>query len=162
MAAINDRALRIWQYCFGSPGSFNNLKVTDRLTSNEANVPGSFHSDVKYTVKDPEYFLQHYNANPIYPNWWIFVRTMTEGMIVNERLPASAQEDSWKDVNRLFGVFVACFHIFNRSMRLWYQEEINNVMRACDTIHNMIVESRQDLWGSVMEMLGLYGEAQLV
>lgn len=65
-----------------------------------------------------EYFLPYYLADRIYPNWRLFVKTITEGETAEERLFASEQKDIQKDVEREFGVLDAPFQILVRPSRL--------------------------------------------
>lgn len=159
LEAISDGELWIWHYFFGSPGSLNDINVLDHSTTVGAILAGKFPPDVKFVVNFVEYSLPYYLADRIYPNWRLFVKTITEGETPEERLFASAQEAIRKDVERAFGVLVARFHILARPSRLWYRRDIDNVMKACVIIHNMVVEARRDTYASGMAALGLFRDA---
>ena len=55
------------------------------------------------------------------------------------------QEACRKDVKRTFGVLQARFAAVANPSRLWSQEEMSLVMRACVILHNMIVQDERDL-----------------
>ena len=58
---------------------------------------------------------------------------------------AKAQEAARKDVERAFGVLQSRFAIVRGPTRIWDKETIGMIMRACVIMHNMIVESHNDL-----------------
>lgn len=103
--------------------------------------------------------MLYYLADGIYPDWAIFVKTISEGTTKKERNYAAAQEGIRKDIERAFGILVARFHILQRPSRLWYQEDIANIMKACIIMHNMIVESCRSSYDSDMSSLRFFEEA---
>ena len=50
----------------------------------------------------------------------------------------------WKDVERAFGVLQARFAIVCGSARFFFPETLQNIMKACIILHNMIIEDERD------------------
>ena len=50
-----------------------------------------------------------------------------------------------KDVERAFGVLQARFAIVYGPTRLFYSEMLQDIMKACVILHNMIIEDEQDV-----------------
>ena len=53
---------------------------------------------------------------------------------------AACQESARKDVERAFGVLQSRFAIVRGPARFWDQETLNDIMKACIIMHNMIIE----------------------
>ena len=53
---------------------------------------------------------------------------------------AQAQEANKKDVERAFGVLQARFAIVRGLARFFHTETLQDIMKACVILHNMIVE----------------------
>ena len=106
--------------------------------------------------------LPYFLADGIYPNWRIFVKTVTDGNTVAERLFAAAQEAVRKDVERALGVLVARLHILTRGCRLWYKRDMDNVMKKCVMIQNIVVEACRDKYESGMAALGMFDDTRSI
>jgi hypothetical protein len=64
-----------------------------------------------------------------------------------EKHLATCQEACRKDIERVFGVLVKQFQILQRPIISWYwQDIVLNIMDTCIIMHNMIVESRRELF----------------
>jgi hypothetical protein len=100
---------------------------------------------VQYTVNGRQYDMGYYLADKIYPEWAVFVKTITAPQTQEDKLYASMQEGARKDVECAFGVLQSRFDIVNRPSRLWKREDVINIMQACVILHNMIVEDEKDL-----------------
>jgi hypothetical protein len=134
--------LMIWHANFGLPGSHNDItilyhsNVFDDL-ANEREPPVEFH------VNGNIYSLGYYLADGIYPEWATLVKTIS-GPVSNKQKVFTAQQESCrKDVERAFGVLQAKWKIIHRPTRLWHQQTLNTIMRACVILHNMIVEDER-------------------
>ena len=49
-----------------------------------------------------------------------------------------------KDVERAFGVLQAWFAIVRGPVRFFYHETLQDIMKACVILHNMIIEDKRD------------------
>lgn len=83
-------------------------------------------------------------ADGIYPDWPIFVKTITNPTNPKEKLFAKMQEALRKDVERAFGILRKCWHILAYPARLWHLDVLKDVMDACIILHNMRIEYRTD------------------
>ncbi|XP_059649885.1 uncharacterized protein LOC132295593 [Cornus florida] len=54
------------------------------------------------------------------------------------------QESYRKDVERVFGALQARFAIVWGLARFWSHEDLNDIMKACIILHNMIIEDERD------------------
>ena len=88
--------------------------------------------------------MGYYLADGIYPLWATFVKTIPEPQGNKKKYFAKAQEACRKDVERAFGVLQSRFAIVRGPARLWDEESLGNIMRACIIMHNMIVEDERD------------------
>ena len=61
-----------------------------------------------------------------------------------KKLFAKAQEAYRKDVERAFGVLQARFAIVHGPVRFFYHETLQDIMKACIILHNMIIEDERD------------------
>jgi hypothetical protein len=96
--------------------------------------------------------MGYYLADRIYPEWAVFVKTMTAPQSVEDKLFALMQEGARKDVKCTFGVLQSRFDIVRRPARLWKQGDVINIMQACVILHNIIVEDEKE---SIREVLDL-------
>ncbi|XP_075662918.1 uncharacterized protein LOC142632380 [Castanea sativa] len=55
------------------------------------------------------------------------------------------QEANRKDVERAFGVLQARFAIVRGPARFFYSETLQDIMKACVILHNMIIEDKRDV-----------------
>jgi Plant transposon protein len=85
------------------------------------------------------YFL----CDSIYPRFRIFATTIGNPWTPRENLYASALEGARKSVERVFGVLFFRFHILYRPSRLWYKEDMADVVAACCIIHNIIIANSE-------------------
>jgi Plant transposon protein len=60
-----------------------------------------------------------------------------------EKLFAAHQEGARKAVERVFGVLFKLFSLLYRPSRLWFENDMNDIIRAAAIIHNMCVEHRK-------------------
>jgi Plant transposon protein len=88
--------------------------------------------------RDWNYFL----VDGIYPEWSIFVNTYSNPIEPKKRTFAKKQESTRKDIECAFGVLVQRFHVLQRPLRGWYQEDLVDIVHACVILHNMVVEER--------------------
>ncbi|KAI3664965.1 hypothetical protein L6452_43580 [Arctium lappa] len=55
------------------------------------------------------------------------------------------QESARKDVERAFGVLQSRWSIIKGPSRMWYKEQLRDIMHTCIILHNMIVEDEGDV-----------------
>ena len=145
MEAIASYDLWIWHAFFGLPGSLNDINVLDKspvfhdIESGEA-------PRVDFTVNGRQYNLAYYLADGIYPKWPVFVQSIQMPQGNKHQLFAEQQESCKKDVERAFGVLQARFAIVRQPPRMWDLDVLGKIMRACISLHNMIVEDERDTY----------------
>ena len=100
--------------------------------------------------------MGYYLADGIYPSWATFVKTIPEPQGNKKKYFAKAQEACRKDVERAFGVLQSRFAIVRGPARLWDEETLHNIMRACIIMHNMIVEDERDNYDYNFDDKGQY------
>ena len=74
---------------------------------------------VQYTVNGTQYDMGYYLADKIYPEWAVFVKTISASQMDEDKLFALMQEGAKKDVECAFGVLQSRFYIVRRPSRLW-------------------------------------------
>ena len=85
------------------------------------------------------YNIGYYLADGIYPDWATLIKTISAPISNKHKVYAERQEACRKDVEHGFGVLQARWKIFHSPARLWHQEDLNYIMRACIILHNMII-----------------------
>lgn len=73
--------------------------------------------------------MGYYLADKIYPEWAVFVKTISSPQTEKDKLFANQQESKRKDVERAFGVLQAHFDIVRRPARLWQRDTIANILQ---------------------------------
>jgi hypothetical protein len=86
------------------------------------------------------YFL----ADGIYPQWSTFVKTISAPLKAKKKHFARVQDACRKDVECAFGIFKARFSIVRGLVRFWDKATLNDIMKACIILHNMIIEDECD------------------
>ena len=151
LEAVATRDLRIWHAFFGTAGSQNDINVLNKSPLFIQAIKGEAPA-VHYNVNGTQYDMGYYLADKIYPEWAVFVKTVTAPQSAEDKLFALMQEGARKDVECAFGVLQSRFDIVRRPARLWKQGDVINIMQACVILHNMIVEDEKD---SIREVLDL-------
>ena len=95
---------------------------------------------VNISINGPDYTMGYYLANGIYPKWSTFVKKIPSPLGPKRKLFAKAQEAYRKDVERAFGVLQARFAIVRGLARFFYHETLQDIMKACIILYNMIIE----------------------
>jgi hypothetical protein len=86
----------------------------------------------------------YYLADSIYLSWVIFVKTVRNPIDEKCKGLLKEQEAARKDVERAFGVLQSGWASVGYSARTYCPKRMWNVMIACVTMHNMIVEKERD------------------
>lgn len=145
LEAIADDSCYLWFVNFGDPGSLNDINVLDKSSIVGALISGNL--DLKtepYTINGNTRDWMYFLADGIYPDWAIFVKTISRSSQrnKNDKRFAQKQEAFRKDIERAFGILVKKFHIIARPIRYWREETIRNLLYTCVILHNMVVEER--------------------
>ena len=61
-----------------------------------------------------------------------------------EKLLATMQESKQKDIERAFGILQSRFHIITVPCKLWSQDAMCTVMKACVILHNPVLDCERD------------------
>ncbi|XP_062209204.1 uncharacterized protein LOC133910985 [Phragmites australis] len=143
LEAVASHDLRIWHAFFGTPGSQNDINVLNKSPLFIQAIKGEAPT-VQYIVNGTQYDMGYYLADKIYPEWAVFVKTVTAPQSAEDKLFALMQEGARKDVECAFGVLQSRFDIVRRPAKLWKQADVINIMQACVILHNMIVEDEKE------------------
>ncbi|KAL0006319.1 hypothetical protein SO802_013880 [Lithocarpus litseifolius] len=144
LEAVASFDLWIWHAFFGLPGSNNDINVLERSPIFSELEQGRALA-VNYSINGHEYIMRYYLTDGIYPKWSTFVKTIPSPRGHKRKLFAKAQEANRKDVERAFGVLQARFAIVRGPARFFYSETLQDIMKACVILHNMIIEDKRDV-----------------
>ncbi|TVU13235.1 hypothetical protein EJB05_40770, partial [Eragrostis curvula] len=151
LEAVATKSLRIWHAFFGTAESQNDINVLNKLPLIIQAIKGETHT-IHYNVNGTQYDMGYYLADRIYPEWAVFVKTVSNPQSVEDKLYSSKQVGARKDVECVFGVLQARFDIVRRPTRLWKQADVINIMQACVILHNMIVEDEKESIRDVLDL----------
>jgi Plant transposon protein len=151
LEAIADHRRYIWQANFGDPGSLNDINVLDKSSILGALLTGDMSiKTAPYTINGNSRDWMYFLVDGIYPEWSIFVNTYTDPIDPKKRTFSKRQEAARKDIECTFGVFVQRFHVLQRPLRGWFQEDLVSIVHACVILHNMVVEAK---YGSIDDVV---------
>lgn len=77
-----------------------------------------------------------------HPEWAIFVAAFECKTDSRNRKFANAQERVRKDTECVFGITVQRFHIPQRPLRNWHQEDLSDLVKCCVILHSMTIVDR--------------------
>jgi hypothetical protein len=133
----------IWHAFFGLPGSHNDINVLEHSSVFTELAQGRA-PPVNYLINGHDYTMGYYLADGIYPQWSTFVKTISAPIEAKKKHFARVQEACRKDVECAFGILQARFSIVRGPARFWDQATLNDIMKACIILHNMIIEDERD------------------
>lgn len=139
LEAIATQDLRIWHAFFGMPGSCNDINVLDRSPLLLEYVR-EYSQRINFSINGQDYHQPYFLVDGIYPPLSNFVQTISQPQGEKRSYFVKMQEAVRKDVERCFGVLQARFSIIKQPCRLWSSSTMKEVMQACITLHNMIIE----------------------
>jgi len=144
METVCDEDLYIWHFFIGAPGSLNDLNVF-RISP--------LYFDVVEGVWPPKLFsfcvngrtrrLLYYLTDGVYSKYPFFVSPYPNPITPTEKSFNRLQEALRKDVERLYGVLTARFHILLHPGRFGSVEQMMLAGKAAAILHNMVVEQRR-------------------
>jgi hypothetical protein len=146
LEAVVDVNTYFWYIFWGEPGSLNDINILDKSSIVGAILTGKLDLKVvpTYVVNGTKRDWAYFLVDRMYPPCAILVATINNGISDKDWYFCGKQEGSRKDVlKRGFGVLVQQFEYIDRPTRLWYLEDIKNVVYTCVIIHNMVVEARR-------------------
>ncbi len=98
-----------------------------------------------FTINGHVYDQPYWLADGIYPAFACFVKSVRAPSNPKEANFAAAQEARRKDVERMFGMLQARWHILTTPCRLWSKDAMRDVVVTCCILHNMILEFEMDM-----------------
>nr|XP_023897389.1 uncharacterized protein LOC112009287 [Quercus suber] len=125
------------------PESNNDINVLERSHVFSELAQGHAPA-VNYSINGHDYTMGYYLTDDIYPQWSTFVKTIPRPLEAKRKLFAKVQEVYRKDVERAFGVLQAQFVIVRGPARFFYHETLQDIMKTCIILHNMIIEDERD------------------
>ncbi|XP_066162227.1 uncharacterized protein [Oryza sativa Japonica Group] len=143
LEAVASRDRWFWHAFFGSPGSHNDINVLQRSPLFAKLAEGQA-PKVNYSINGHDYTMGYYLADGIYPSWATLVKSIKLPQGNKRKYFSKAQEAARKDVEQAFGVLQARFAIVRGPARFWKALTLNQIMRACIIMNNMIVEDERD------------------
>ncbi|XP_057803396.1 uncharacterized protein LOC131018701 [Salvia miltiorrhiza] len=124
--------------------SNNDINVLNQSTLFNDVLQGQTPS-IPFTVNGTQYAHGYYLTDGIYPEWATFVKSFQHPQDPKRRKFKEMQEAARKDVERAFGVLQARWAMIRGPSRLWYKENITDIMYACIILHNMIIEDEGEM-----------------
>ena len=100
--------------------------------------------DFSFTVNGNTRTLLYYLVDGIYPRFAFFVAPYPNPQTRKQRTFNRLQEALRKDVERLFGILTARFHVMLHPCRLWSVPQMVLTTQTVAILHNMVVEARLD------------------
>ena len=143
LEAVASYDLWIWHAFFGLPSSNNDINEIER-THIFSNLAEGRAPAVNYSINGNNYTIGYYLVNDIYPKWSTFVKIIPAPLRQKEKLFVEAQKTHRKDVERAFKVLQARFAIVRGPTRFFHLEMLQDIMKACIILHNMIIEDERD------------------
>ncbi len=100
--------------------------------------------EVKFKVNGNVYKYPYWLADGIYPRLATFVIGFSCPAHPVDKNFTLWQESIRKDIERAFGVLQARWRIIAQPARHWDREILDDVVKCCVILHNMIVEEERD------------------
>jgi len=145
METVCDEDLWIWHLFVGCPGSHNDLNVLHvspiYLSVTKGEWPPRTFS---YTAKGTTPTLLYYLVDGIYPRIAFFVSPFPDPTTEVEVTFNRLQEAMREDVERLYAVLTARFHVAFHPAKYSTVEQMVTVTKAVAILHNMVTEKRRD------------------
>lgn len=145
LEAACDEDLWIWHWYVGAPGSFNDVNVFHESPLYLAITSGQWPPSLPYTINGRTRDIPYYLADGIYPRYAFLVTPYPQPVrTMQSRTFNRLQEAVRKDVERLYGVLTARFHIALHPARYRTVQQLTTTAKAIAILHNMTVEVRRE------------------
>jgi len=138
METICDEDLYIHHFFFGAPGSLNDLNVLDISPLSSDVCARVWPPSCPFSINGRPRIIPYYLVDGIYPKYPFFVAPYPIPVTSVEQAFNRLQEAVRKDVERLYAVMTARFHVALRPARAFYMANIATTARAVAIMHNMI------------------------
>jgi len=161
LEAVCSYNLHCWYCHVGLPGSNNDLNILDKGPFMFQYVNGAFPS-AQYVVNGHTYNLPYFLADGIYPDWTCFVKAISQPQGEKRQLFSALQEARRKDIERLFGVLQARWHILARPSLYWDEQTLQMIWKTCIILHNLIVAEETDANGELASHEYLHDDSAVV
>jgi len=143
--AICDEDTYIHHIFAGSPGSLNDINVLYQSPMYMDVITGKWPPrDFSFTVNGNTRTLLYYLVDGICPRFAFFVARYPNPQTLEQRTFNRLQEAVRKDVERLYGIFTAPFHVMLHPCRIWTVPQMVRTTQTVAILHNMVVEARRD------------------
>jgi len=143
MEVACDANLWIWHWCFGAPGSLNDVNVWERSSLLHEMTHGGIHEiNFQYIINGEIFSLLWLKVDLIYPLLARFVRALSLPITRIDREFTSWQESHRKEIERCLGVWEKKFHSVTHPCRLFKTDDIHYLVGGTMCLHNMMVEER--------------------
>lgn len=145
METVCDEDLWIWHFFVGCPGSYNDINVlhsSPLFTDISRGVWPPRNNE--FIINGRKRTMLYYLADGIYPPYAFFLCPYANPLDNKQKTMNRLQEALRKDVERLYGVLTARFHITLRPARFAAVPDLITVATAVAILHNMVVELRRD------------------
>jgi hypothetical protein len=144
MEVICDDFLRVCWLNFGAPGARNDAQIMNQR---------KFFNDLRtgqWPPACPEVDICGFKlkwfyllSGGIYPAVWYLMSSISSPRTLTEKLYAKQQEGARKAVERVFGVIFKRFRVMYQPSRLWHVEDMELIVKARVTLHNMTCEENK-------------------
>ncbi|XP_012839256.1 PREDICTED: uncharacterized protein LOC105959663 [Erythranthe guttata] len=104
-------------------------------------------TNIQFTINGRAYKQGYYLADGIYPRRSTIVQAIPDPQGRDKQLFTRLQEAYRKDVERTFGILQSRFEFITGPCRLWHNAQIDEVMKCCIFLHNIIVEDNHNQEG---------------
>jgi len=142
--AICDEDTWIYHIFAGSPGSLNDIIVLYQSPMYMDAITGKWPPrDYSFTVNGNTGTLLYYLVDGISPRFASFVAPYPNPRTPEQRTFNRLQEALRKDVERLFGILLARFHVMLHPCRMWTVPCVVHTTETVTILHNMVVEARR-------------------
>lgn len=144
METVCDEDLYIWHLLVGCPGSMNDLNVMQQSPLYHAVIAGDWPPrSSAFTVNGNLRTLPYYLVDGIYPHYAFFICSYANPNTEKRKTFNRLQEAIRKDVERLYAVSTARFHIAMHPARCARVTTICAAAKAVAILHNMVTELRR-------------------
>lgn len=142
LEVVDAQSLWIRHAYFGVSGSKNDLNILDRSPLIRDIINGK-NDGISFRVNGYVHNRYYLLTNGIYPQWSCFVQTIHEPQDEKRSTLPKKQETTNKKLEMAFRVLQTRWAIIQNPGKQWKIEALDNIIKACIIIYNMVVEDEQ-------------------